>query len=105
AAGATSILPSTYGMPYRLMPNEIDKLLEAPLDPQAYVAILSHLFGGCVMGADPEKSVVNNEGKVHGHEGLYVVDASVIPSNLGVNPQHTIMGLSCMFAEKMLAKA
>lgn len=105
AAGANSVLPSIHGMPYRLMPNEIDTLLDAPLDPQAYVSILSHLFGGCVMGADPDRSVCDCEGKVHGFEGLYVVDASVIPSNLGVNPQHTIMGLSCLFAGKMLAKA
>jgi choline dehydrogenase-like flavoprotein len=32
-----------------------------------------------------------------------VVDASVIPSNLGVNPQHTIMGLARLFAEDLLA--
>ncbi len=44
------------------------------------------------MGKDPETSVTDARGRVHGVEGLVVADASVIPTNLGVNPQHTIMG-------------
>ena len=34
-----------------------------------------------------------------------LADASVIPTNLGVNPQHTIMALAWLFAEAMLARA
>ena len=100
-AGAKALLPGIFGMPYRLEPNEIDKLKDAPLDPRAYVAVLTHLFGGAVMGADPAHSIVDGRGKVHDSEGLYVVDAAVIPTNLGVNPQHTIMGLAMHFAEQL----
>jgi len=102
AAGAHSVLPCISGMPYRLGRDEIDLLKEAPLDPRAYVAVLSHLFGGCVMGSDPARAVCDDNGKVHGHDGLYVADASVIPTNLGVNPQATIMGLAVLFAQRML---
>ncbi len=102
AAGAKAVLPGISGMPYRLMANEVDKLQDAPLDPRKYVAILSHLFGGCVMGQDPRTSVVDGLGRVHGVDGLVVADASVIPTNLGVNPQHTIMGLAATFAEALL---
>jgi choline dehydrogenase-like flavoprotein len=103
AAGARAIIPGIHGMPYRLAPNEIDLLKDAPLDPRAYVAILSHLFGGCVMGKDPARSVCDGRGRVHGYEGLTIADASAIPTNLGVNPQHTIMGLARVFAEGLLA--
>jgi choline dehydrogenase-like flavoprotein len=103
AAGARAVIPSIYGMPYKLAPNEIDALKDAPLDPRAYVAILSHLFGGCVMGKDPARSVCDGRGRVHGYEGLTVVDASAIPTNLGVNPQHTIMALARVWAEGLLA--
>ena len=103
AAGARAIIPSIYGMPYKLAPDEIDQLKDAPLDPRAYVSILSHLFGGCVMGKDPARSVCDERGRVHGYDNLYVVDASVIPTNLGVNPQHTIMALARHFSEQMLA--
>lgn len=104
AAGAKAVLPGVHGMPYKLGPDEIDTLLDAPMDPRAYVAILSHLFGGCVMGSDPKQSVVDAQGKVHGYEQLYVADASVIPGTLGVNPQHTIMGIAGYFATQLLGK-
>jgi choline dehydrogenase-like flavoprotein len=101
-AGARAILPGISGMPFRLGRDEIGILEDAPLDPRRYVAILSHLFGGCVMGTDPSTSVVDVRGRVHGWEGLVVADASVIPTNLGVNPQHTIMGLAATFAADLL---
>ena len=100
AAGAKAIIPGIHGMPYKLGPDEVDLLLEAPLDPRAYIAILSHLFGGCVMGADPARSVCDSSGRVHGLEGLMIADASAIPTNLGVNPQHTIMALAALYAER-----
>ncbi len=102
AAGARAVIPGIYGMPYRLAPNEIDQIKDAPLDPRAYVAILSHLFGGAVMGKDPARSVCDDRGRVRGYEALYVADASVIPTNLGVNPQHTIMALARVWAEGLL---
>jgi choline dehydrogenase-like flavoprotein len=103
AAGARSVIPGIYGMPYRLAPDEIDTLLDAPLDPRCWVAICSHIFGGCTMGADPKRSVCDGRGQVHDYEGLYIADASAIPTNLGVNPQHTIMALSMAMAESLLA--
>jgi choline dehydrogenase-like flavoprotein len=103
AAGARAVLPSIHGMPYKLAPNEIDQLKEAPLDPRAYVGILSHLFGGCTMGTDPTRSVCDGRGRVHGYEGLFVADASTIPTNLGVNPQHTIMALARYCAQQILS--
>ena len=39
-----------------------------------------HVVGTCAMGTTPEDgAVVDARGRVHGLEGLYVVDASVIP--------------------------
>lgn len=102
AAGAKAIIPGIHGMPYKLGPDQVDLLLEAPLDPRKYIAILSHLFGGCAMGADPKRSVCDPNGRVHGYDGLVVADASVIPTNLGVNPQHTIMALASVFAERLV---
>ena len=102
AAGAKHIIPGVAGLPFQIGPDQIGLLENGPLDPRAYIAILSHLFGGCVMGADPKTSVVDPRGRVHGYQGLSVVDASVIPTNLGVNPQHTIMSMASVFAEELL---
>ena len=102
AAGARSIIPGVAGLPYELGPDEVKLLEEGPLDPRCYIAILSHLFGGCVMGKDEKTSVTDGLGRVHGTQGLVVADASVIPTNLGVNPQHTIMALAQVFAQAQL---
>jgi len=102
AAGARAVIPGIVGLPYRLLPDEIGQLEQAPLDPRAYVSVLSHLFGGCVMGRDPERSVCDPVGRVRDREALCVVDASVFPSVLGVNPQHTIMSLARYFSERLL---
>ncbi len=102
AAGARTIIPGIAGMPYELTPDQVGLLDAAPLDPRKYIAILSHLFGGCVMGQDAQTSVTDGQGRVHGVQNLVVADASVIPTNLGVNPQHTIMALAQVFAERLV---
>ncbi|MGE0787395.1 MAG: GMC family oxidoreductase N-terminal domain-containing protein [Sandaracinaceae bacterium] len=102
-AGCDKLILGIYGMPYSITPDQLALLDDAPLDPRAYIAVLSHLFGGATMGADASRAVTDESGRVHGYEGLVVADASVIPTNLGVNPQHTIMALASVFAEDLLA--
>lgn len=56
--------------------------------------LTAHPLGGCPMGDDPATSVVDDRGEVHGHPGLYVIDGSMIPSALAVNPSLTIAALA-----------
>jgi choline dehydrogenase-like flavoprotein len=46
------------------------------------------------MGADPRTSVVGSDGRHHHLGNLTVIDGSVFPTSLGVNPQETIYALS-----------
>ena len=103
-AGAKSVIPAIYGLPYSLGPDQVDLIKEASLDPRAWVLILSHLFGGCGMGADPARSVCDPQGRVHGYENLVVADAAAIPTTIGVNPQLTIMALARLRADELLAR-
>jgi choline dehydrogenase-like flavoprotein len=48
--------------------------------------------------------VVDEHLAVRGVEGLFVMDASVFPTNLGVNPQHSIMGVVWCAAEALAAR-
>jgi cholesterol oxidase len=54
----------------------------------------AHILGGAVMGASATQGVIDVRHEVFGHPGLYVVDASAIPVNLGVNPSLTITALA-----------
>jgi cholesterol oxidase len=61
-------------------------------------SITAHILGGAVMGASAEQGVIDTRHEVFGHPGLYVVDASAISANLGVNPSLTITAMAERFA-------
>ena len=103
AAGAKAVAPGIFGVPETIGPDQLRLIAEGPLSPRAYIAILSHLFGGCVMGTNPDQSVTDGQGRVHGRTALWVADASLMPDNIGVNPQHTIMALGMEVATGALA--
>jgi cholesterol oxidase len=54
----------------------------------------AHIMGGCPLGVDPTQGVVGLDCQVHNYPGLYVVDASIMPANPGVNPSLTITALA-----------
>jgi choline dehydrogenase-like flavoprotein len=53
-----------------------------------------HQAGTCRMGNDPQTSVVDQWGRVHGHDNLLVCDGSVHVTNGGFNPVLTILALA-----------
>jgi choline dehydrogenase-like flavoprotein len=61
-----------------------------------------HLMGGCVMGVDASKSVVNPEFQVHGQQTLYIADSSIYPNAPGINPGLTIKSLGHRLAMQLL---
>lgn len=74
------------------------KFISPPLGKPTTV----HPLGGASMGEDVKKGVTNYKGQLFDpekgakgvHEGLYVTDASLIPTSLGVNPLLTISALA-----------
>lgn len=61
------------------------------------LSVTAHVLGGAVIGANRDHGVVDTRHEVFGHPGLYVVDASAVPGNLGVNPSLTITALAERF--------
>jgi len=102
AAGAREVWPGVHGLPERLTsPDQLPLLTEGTLDPRRAHFIATHLFGTCRMGADPASSVVDHGFQVHGLPRCWVVDSSVFPTNLGVNPQHTILALARVAGQRI----
>jgi choline dehydrogenase-like flavoprotein len=103
--GAVRVFPGVFGVPAELRARgEVGAIRRASLDPRAYLLGVGHLFGTCRMGGDPAASVVAPDFRVHGAQRLYVVDASVFPSNIGVNPQLAIMTLARQAAQGILGQ-
>jgi cholesterol oxidase len=65
--------------------------------------LTAHPMGGCVMSESPATGVVDDRGRVWGHPGLFVVDASTIPGPLAVNPSLTIAALAERVADTMVS--
>ena len=60
----------------------------------ADVPLTAHFIGGCPIGENPRRGVVDPYHRLHGYPGIHVVDGSSIPANLGVNPSLTITALA-----------
>ena len=58
------------------------------------MSVTAHILGGCCIGPSPEQGVVDANCQVYGYPGLYVVDGSAIPANVGVNPSLTITAMA-----------
>ena len=72
------------------------------LESVGNLSITAHILGGAVMAEKPEDGVIDKYHQVFGYEGLYVMDGSAIPVNVGVNPSLTITALAERFAAEYL---
>lgn len=94
AAGATEVSHGIAGLPpYFTRPEQAEEIERGTFSQGQFHLLASHLFGTACAGVDPQHSVVGPRLESHAVRGLYVMDASVFPTNLGVNPQHSIMAL------------
>ena len=77
----------------------------ADFTPAARAAAGEHSAGTCRMGEDPATSACDRDGRVHGTENVYVADASLLPTNGGVNPCLTTMANAWRVAEAIAAQS
>ena len=82
---------------------DIPKLKDAIRNnPDGLMLGSAHPQGGNRMGNDENECVVDSNCKIFGFGNLYVCDASVFPTALGVNPQLTVMALATITANKII---
>ena len=68
----------------------IGSIFEATLN----VPATAHIIGGCPIGGSVDDGVIDPYHRLHGYDGLHVVDGSTITANLGVNPSLTITAMA-----------
>jgi choline dehydrogenase-like flavoprotein len=85
--------------------DDISRIESMPYKPGAVPVFTAHQMGGCRMGSDPRTSVVRSEDlRMHDFDNIWVMDGSVFPTSLGVNPQESIYGLTRMMATRFTEK-
>ena len=61
----------------------------------------AHQMGTARINPNPEYGVVDLDGKVHGLDNVYIVDASTFPRCSGVNPMISIQSMSHFLTSKI----
>ena len=105
AAGAKKVIPLHRDA--KLVSNWKDAksmLQNLPMKALRANLFTAHLMGGCSFGVDQKRSVVNSDLEFHHLENLSVIDGSVFPTSLGVNPQLSIYAFSAKAATALAAK-
>lgn len=98
AAGAAEVYPNIGRVPVlsreRLAEFEATSFRPSELRLEAF-----HPMGTARIAADPREGACAADGSVNGVAGLYVADASLFPTSVGVNPMMTVIA----FAKKIAA--
>ena len=103
-AGADAVY--TLHAPTKVIRSEKDlrKIDRASFASNRMAIFSAHQMGGCAMSDDKKIGVVRSADLRHHHmENLHIIDGSVFPTALGVNPQHSIYGIAHWASERLAA--
>ena len=81
---------------------DVARIREASVASNMVSLFSAHVNGTCRIGTDPSIAGADPSGQRFGAPGLYVLDGSLLPTGVGVNPQETIMALSSVLSTRML---
>jgi len=98
AAGAKRVFTPFESIKILEKSADADRIEKGKMKKDELELIAFHPMGTCQFGKNPRKSVVNPECESHDLKKFFVVDGSVLPTSLGVNPQESIMGFSARAA-------
>lgn len=95
AAGATRILPGVNGLPEIMHSLDDAELLRThPIKASDLVSGGNHAFCTTRMHGDPAQGVVDEDGKCHDLDNLYIADTGIFPQCPSVNPMYTGLALA-----------
>jgi choline dehydrogenase-like flavoprotein len=105
AAGAERVFLPTARRTVIESADQIDSVINSLQNGKHRYKLTSyHPQGTMRMGKDPKLSVVGPDGRMHDLDNVYVIDASVFPTTLLVNPQETVYAMASYFADRMLSR-
>jgi choline dehydrogenase-like flavoprotein len=93
AAGAVEVYPNIPRAGV-LKPGDLPQFEATRFKPSELRLEAFHPMGTARIAADPRRGVCAADGSVNGTAGLYVADASLFPTSVGVNPMMTIVAFA-----------
>ncbi|MGE2817012.1 GMC family oxidoreductase N-terminal domain-containing protein [Mycobacterium heidelbergense] len=101
AAGAVEVLT---GLPGATTVTSLPALQDAlrRSNPRSLHLAAFHPTGTAAAGADSQRCPVDETGRLRGVDGVWVADASILPSCPEVNPQVSIMALALAVADEVI---
>ncbi|MBE1549652.1 choline dehydrogenase-like flavoprotein [Mycobacterium sp. OAS707] len=82
----------------------IAKVNDIPIGPGGIPVFSAHQMCSAKLGSDPQTSVAKPSGELHDSTGVWIADASGMPSCSGVNPMVSTMALARRTAMNMLGE-
>jgi choline dehydrogenase-like flavoprotein len=105
AAGAASVMPvHDEGEGYASFGAARAAIAAFDLRPRATTVVSAHVMGGCALGPEPRYAVVDQAGRHHHLENLYVMDGALFPTSVGANPQLSIYAITAKLATSLAAR-
>jgi GMC oxidoreductase len=100
AAGAVEVLTGLPGAPTVTSLPALQEVLRSS-NPRSLHLAAFHPTGTAAAGADEQRCPVDEHGRLRGVDGVWVADASILPSSPEVNPQLSIMALALAVADEV----
>lgn len=101
-AGASRVILPTHDLKVLESAAELPRIATSFHAAKEICFGTSHPMGGNPWSEDPRLGVVDRDFRVHGFDDLFVCDASIFPTPLGVNPISTIMSVAHYAAARIL---
>jgi choline dehydrogenase-like flavoprotein len=87
-------------------PGEVDAFASAVesrgIRENSIALFSAHPMGSARAGSDPRRSAARPTGEVHGVEGLWVGDGSILPTAPGANPMMSILAVAWRTADSLV---
>ena len=94
--GADYVVLGVYGVPLCRSMNDVDRVFAGDVRSNRLIGYSSHPQASCSVGRATDRS-----GQLREVPGVYAIDGSSLPSNVGRNPQISIMTVARILAERL----
>eukprot|EP00903_Cladosiphon_okamuranus_P008490 g8157.t1 len=113
-AGASMVLPAHEGAPWfcpkdgkegdEQFQDYVDTIESLGTTVNEAGVYSAHQMGSCRLSANPEDGPLRETGETWECDGLFVADASVFPTSLGINPMITVEAVAYMVADQVATR-